>query len=222
MSEQINKVLADRPQSFSSAEQAQARENIGAMASAGMSSYIPYSALEGTGSAITAISGSAVGTPESRPWMESANSLSVGWGGNEATAASQYNDGAGNWACREVRMSGLPPQQLYGFQARPQPDPSLYCINGNGAFIPAPRPYFLKLYHKTGTEHEILGSGIYPTGLSADARFDFVNLCSGISANIVTDTFHGVTADIDPGQSATMWYIASADIWTDGYNPVPV
>ena len=97
MSEQINKVLADRPQSFSSAEQAQARENIGAMASAGMSSYIPYSALEGTGSAITAISGSAVGTPESRPWMESANSLSVGWGGNEATAASQYNDGAGNY-----------------------------------------------------------------------------------------------------------------------------
>lgn len=44
MSEQINKVLADRPQSFSSAEQAQARDNIGAMAASASSQFAPASA----------------------------------------------------------------------------------------------------------------------------------------------------------------------------------
>lgn len=44
MSEQINKVLADRPQSFSSAEQAQARDNIGAMAASASSEFAPASA----------------------------------------------------------------------------------------------------------------------------------------------------------------------------------
>lgn len=44
MSEQINKVLADRPQSFSSGEQAQARENIGAMAASASSEFAPASA----------------------------------------------------------------------------------------------------------------------------------------------------------------------------------
>jgi hypothetical protein len=44
MSEQINKVLADRPQSFSSAEQAQARANIGAMAASASSQFAPASA----------------------------------------------------------------------------------------------------------------------------------------------------------------------------------
>lgn len=71
MSEQINKVLADRPQSFTTAEQAQARANIGAMpASAssdfqqvtGMSAYVPFSAISAdAGSAITSINGSSVG-----------------------------------------------------------------------------------------------------------------------------------------------------------------
>lgn len=44
MSEQINKVLADRPQSFSSGEQAQARDNIGAMAASASSEFAPASA----------------------------------------------------------------------------------------------------------------------------------------------------------------------------------
>lgn len=44
MSEQINKVLADRPQSFDSAEQAQARDNIGAMAASASSEFAPASA----------------------------------------------------------------------------------------------------------------------------------------------------------------------------------
>ena len=44
MSEQINKVLADRPQSFNSGEQAQARANIGAMAASASSQFAPASA----------------------------------------------------------------------------------------------------------------------------------------------------------------------------------
>lgn len=52
MSEQINKVLASTAQSFDSAQQAQARDNIGA---------IGYANLDYSGSAITGIGGSAVG-----------------------------------------------------------------------------------------------------------------------------------------------------------------
>ena len=62
MSEQINKVLADRHQNFSSAEQAQARANIGAMGSVDMSAYVPFSAVSAdANSAITSINGSSVG-----------------------------------------------------------------------------------------------------------------------------------------------------------------
>ena len=68
MSEQINKVLASTAQSFTTAEQKQARDNIGA-ASAGdyaynsaLSSYVPFSAVSAdANSAITSINGSSVG-----------------------------------------------------------------------------------------------------------------------------------------------------------------
>lgn len=155
-------------------------------------------------------------------WNESANSLSTGYGGNQVTAASQYNDGAGNWACRTVKMSGIPDQRLYGFQSKPQGTGTAYMVNPAGAFVQYQPTYYCKLYHRTGAVYEDLGTSFYPTGLTGDARLDFVNLCSGCSANIMTDTFHGNTATVDPGQSATMWYIASADIWTDGVSPVPV
>lgn len=154
-------------------------------------------------------------------WNESGNSLSTGIGGNLISAASQYNY-SGNWAGRTVSMSGLPDQTMYGFQSRPN-GTGTYGINQAGAFVAVPQQhYFTYLYHKTGEGSEDLGASIYPTGLTADARLDFVNLCSGMSANIQHDTFHGATATIDPGQSATMWYIATANIWTDGRNPVPV
>lgn len=155
-------------------------------------------------------------------WHESANSLSTGFGGNQATAASQFNVDAGNWACRTVKMSGLPDQNLYGFQSKPNGTGTAYMVNPAGAFIQYQSNYFCYLYHKTGSVYEVLDTAIYPTGLTANARLDFVNLCSAASANIMTDTFHGTTADIDPGMSATMWYIASADIWTDGSDWVPV
>lgn len=158
----------------------------------------------------------------SNVWDESGNPLSTGFGGNKVTAASQYNYGAGNWAARTVKMSGLPDQTMYGFQSRPQGN-GTYGINQAGAFVQIPQQnYFVYLFHQTGDTMETLDTSFYPTGLTADARLDFVNLCSGCSANIKTDTFHGNTANFNPGESATMWYIATADIWTDGANPVPV
>lgn len=155
-------------------------------------------------------------------WNESANSLSTGFGGNQVTAASQYNDGAGNWSCRKVKMSGLPDQDLYGFRAKPQGTAASYMVNQAGAFIPYQSNYFCYLYHRTGDGIEDLGTSFYPTGLTTNARLDFVNLCSARTANIMTDTFHGNTATFNPGQSATMWYIATAGYWTDGVSPVPV
>ena len=154
-------------------------------------------------------------------WSESGNPLSTGFGGNQASAASQYND-TGNWAARTLKISGLPDQTLYGFQSRPNGS-ATYGINKAGAFVAVPQQkYFTYLFHETGAAVHQFDIEIYPTGLTADARLDFVNLCSAASANVKTDTFHGNTANISPGESATMWYIATADIWTDGANPVPV
>ena len=155
-------------------------------------------------------------------WNESSNSLSTGFGGNQVTAASQFNDGAGNWTCRRVKSDGIPDQNLYGFQSKPNGTATAYMVNPAGAFIQYQPTYYCKLYHRTGSVYEDLGTSFYPTGLTADARLDFVNLCSAASANIMTDTFHGTTAILNPGDSATMWYIASADIWTDGNDNVPV
>lgn len=155
-------------------------------------------------------------------WNESSNSVSTGFGGNQVTAASQFNDGAGNWTCRRVKADGIPDQNLYGFQSKPQGTATAYMVNPAGAFIQYQPTYYCKLYHRTGSVYEDLGTSFYPTGLTADARIDFVNLCSAASANIMTDTFHGNTAIMNPGDSATMWYIASADIWTDGAMDVPV
>lgn len=57
MSEQINKVLASTAQAFSTAEQKQARDNIGAQISG---SYVEYSAISGDSNVISSINGSAL------------------------------------------------------------------------------------------------------------------------------------------------------------------
>lgn len=158
----------------------------------------------------------------SNVWNESGNSVSTGIGGNPVTAASQYNY-SGNWAGRTVKMSGLPDQTMYGFQARPNGTATIYGVNAAGAFLPIPQAnYYTYLFHVTGSAVHTFEYEIYPTGLTANARLDFVNLCSAASANVMTDTFHGSTSILNPGQSATMWYIATADTWTDGGVPVPV
>ena len=63
MSEQINKVLASTAQAFTTAEQKQARDNIGAMGAGDMTAYLPFSAISAdASSAITSINGSSVGS----------------------------------------------------------------------------------------------------------------------------------------------------------------
>jgi hypothetical protein len=57
MSEQINKVLASTAQAFTTAEQKQARDNIGAQASG---NYVEYSAISGDNNVISSINGSAL------------------------------------------------------------------------------------------------------------------------------------------------------------------
>lgn len=57
MSEQINKVLASTAQAFTTAEQLQARTNIGAQASG---NYVEYSAISGDNNVISSINGSAL------------------------------------------------------------------------------------------------------------------------------------------------------------------
>lgn len=154
-------------------------------------------------------------------WNESGNSLSTGYGGYQVSAAWQYNE-TGNWAARTVAISGSPDQTMYGFQSKPN-GTATYGLNAAGAFVRIPQSnYYTYLFHVTGAVGYQFDTEIFPTGLTADARLDFVNLCSAASANIKTDSFHGTTANINPGESATMWYIATADIWTDGSNPVPV
>lgn len=303
MSEQINKVLASTAQAFTTAEQKQARDNIGAMAASASSEFAPASAgfsgvsannyITGdgtTGSPLglssrakfeNSLSATVIGPNElsvhnhvgtsyvgnaflnlsinynggatgfmnpsalrftdsanhsaqvdissidkwnsysAGTWNESGNSLSTGYGGYQVSAASQYNE-TGNWAARTVAISGSPDQTMYGFQSKPA-GTATYGVNRLGAFVQIPQSnYYTYLFHVTGAAGYQFDTEIFPTGLTADARLDFVNLCSAASANIKTDSFHGTTANINPGESATMWYIATADIWTDGSNPVPV
>lgn len=77
MSEQINKVLADRPQSFSSAEQAQARDNIGAMAASASSEFAPASAGFSGVSANNCITGD--GTTSSPIGLSSKAKFEISW-----------------------------------------------------------------------------------------------------------------------------------------------
>lgn len=175
-----------------------------------------------SGSTWETVNPSAIRKWNSSLWTESSNPLSYGYGGNQASAASQYNVSAGNWAARTLKSSGIPDMTLYGFQNLP-PSGGPYMVNAAGAFVAAPQPsYFVYLYHETGSAADTLDTSFYPTGLTANARLDFVNLCSARSANIKTDTFHGNTATINPGESATMWYIAAKGEWTDGANSIPV
>ena len=303
MSEQINKVLVDRPQSFNSSEQAQARDNIGAMAASASSEFAPASAgfsgvsannyITGDGTTSnpiglsskvkfeTSLSATVIGPNQvdvhnhvgtsyignsfidlsvnynggatgfmnassvrftdsannteqvdassiqrwngysAGSWNESGNPLSTGFGGSRVSAASQYNDGPGNWACRTVRMSGIPDQNLYGFQTKPN-GTATYGVNAAGAFLPIPQQnYYTYLMCETDAQMHELFTAIYPTGLTSDARLDFVNLSPSASANITTDNFHGATSVVDPGQSATMWYMSRYDWWTDGRKSPP-
>lgn len=82
MSEQINKVLADRPQNFTTAEQAQARANIGAAAaSAGFTTVYHDSNLTGSGT-----SGSPLGLSSQVRFTNSTSATNIAPGAISATS----------------------------------------------------------------------------------------------------------------------------------------
>jgi hypothetical protein len=82
MSEQINKVLADRPQSFTEAEQAQARANIGAAAaSAGFTTVYHDSNLTGSGT-----SASPLGLSSQVKFTNSTSATNIAPGAISATS----------------------------------------------------------------------------------------------------------------------------------------
>lgn len=60
MSEAINKVLVNLPMGLAESAKQMARDNIGAYAASGISSYVAYSAIGGSGSSISSIGGSAI------------------------------------------------------------------------------------------------------------------------------------------------------------------
>ena len=145
-------------------------------------------------------------------WNESGNPLSTGFGGNPATAASQYNVGAGNWAARTVKMSGLPDQTLYGFQARPPEGTGSYQINAAGAFVAPALPTFnLKVYKPTDA-NLYLSTSDYPAMPStADGLLILVNL--GTGPNIVYPDTLGATSTIGQHNSAQLIWDSNAHSW---------
>lgn len=91
MSEQINKVLASTAQSFSTAEQKQARDNIGAMAASASSEFAPASAVFSgvyTNNCITGdgTSSSPVGLSSKVKFEQSTSATNVGPGAVSATS----------------------------------------------------------------------------------------------------------------------------------------
>lgn len=150
-------------------------------------------------------------------WDESGNPLSTGFGGKPATAASQYNVGAGNWAARTVKMSGLPDQTLYGFQDRPPAGTGSYQINAAGAFVAPDLPTFnLKVYKPTDANLYLNSNDYPPMPSTADGLLILVNLGSG--PNIVYPDSLGATSTIGQHNSAKLIWDSNAHSWVKWNN----
>ena len=150
-------------------------------------------------------------------WDESGNSLSTGWGGNQVTAASQFNSGAGNWSVRRVKMSGIPDQDLIGFQTLPPAGTGSYQINAAGAFVAPDLPTFnLKVYKPTDA-NLYLSTSDYPAMPStADGLLILVNLGSG--PNVVYPDSLGATSTIGQHNSAQLIWDSNAHSWVKWNN----
>lgn len=145
-------------------------------------------------------------------WNESGNSLSTGWGGSTVTAASQFNSGAGNWSVRRVKMSGVPDQDLIGFQSLPPTGTGSYQINAAGAFVAPDLPTFnLKVYKPTDANLYLSTSDYPAMPATADGLLILVNLGSG--PNIVYPDTLGATSTIGQNNSAQLIWDSDAHSW---------
>ena len=119
-------------------------------------------------------------------WAESSNPLSVGYGGNQVSAASQYNVGPGNWAARTVKASGIPDMDLYGFRALPVGQ-GPFGVNGNGAWIDLkPETRWESSFQATTNTYDLLNIPKSATALiNVQGRFDhcsYVNITTAANA----------------------------------------
>ena len=159
-------------------------------------------------SAVTAIGGSAIGG-----WKESSNVLSTGYGGNQVTAGSQYPEGAGNWAARTVKGSGIPDFTMYGFQTIPTASTAtMFLIGKAGTFLePPPSQYNIKVYKPT-TATIYLSTADYPVmSNTADGVFVIVNL--GTGPYVTYGDSIGATATITQNNSAQLIWDSDSQKW---------
>ena len=161
-------------------------------------------------SAVTAIGGSAIGGDS---WKESSNPLSTGYGGNKVTAGSMYPEGAGNWAARTVKASGIPDFTMYGFQSIPTGSTAtMFFVGKAGTFIPPPpSQYNIKVYKPT-TATIYLSTSDYPVmSNTADGVYVIVNLGSGPYVTFADGI--GATASITQNNSAQLIWDSDAQKW---------
>ena len=203
MSEQINKVLADRPQSFDSAQQAQARDNIGAMAASasanfGLTSVSANAPVTGNGT-----SGSPLGL-SSRVTLASAGAM------NDMTPLYQQFTAAGLSSLHQAGYSDYEQAHYTSWQdpqkvifktdsgAQEQVDySSIQRWNSYSAGTPVT------------TNNCISGDGTSgtPLGISSTVRIESSNSAASLSRRGVTVTIDG---------SRTAWYYAAFANFEDG------
>ena len=220
MSEQINKVLASTAQSFSEAEQAQARANIGAAAasSVGLTGVYHDANLTGSGTSAEPLglssqvrfSNSTSATNIAPGAISATSHVATTWMGPGAfeldnSVYSQtarlvggsltFSDSA---TSERVNISSIQRWNSYSSLAFPQPQYACHVINLSAS------------YNVT----DWLYPSAYPSGLSADMRLDFVVYGTGDGYVTINMDLQGNTAELRTGESASMFYNASADEWT--------
>lgn len=223
MSEQINKVLASTAQSFSEAEQAQARANIGAAAAS--ASVYHDSNMTGAGTSASPLGLSSQvkftnGTSATNvaPGAISATShVATTWMGPGAFEVSNtvanktaymvggsltFTDTA---TSEKVNISSIQRWNSYSSLSVPQPQYACHVIN-------------LSASHNVT---DWLYPSAYPSGLSADMRLDFVVYGTGDGYVTINMDLQGNTAELRTGESASMFYNASADEWTAFVGKLP-
>lgn len=227
MSEQINKVLADRPQSFTTAEQAQARANIGAAAASavGLTGVYRDSNLTGSGtsaeplglSSTIRLENSLSATKVGPAYVSAANHVGTAYmGPNEVYVNNKvYHESAQLLGGRltfwdtatseKVDMSSIQRWNSYSSLSFPQPQYSCHVFNISDS------------YNVT----DWLYPSSYPSGLSADMRLDFIVYGSGDGYVTINTDLKGNTAELHTGESAAMFYNASADEWTTFFGNLP-
>ena len=165
-----------------------------------------------SGSSWETVNASAIRKWNSGVFPESSNPLSYGYGGNQASAASQYNVSAGNWAARTLKASGIPDMTLYGFQNLPPTTGGPFMVNAAGAFVEQPLPTFnLKVYKPT-TQPIYLSTSDYPKmPATADGLLIIVNRGAGPYVTYADSI--GATATIPNNNSAQLIWDCQDSAW---------